>query len=237
MGVSMKFRYLLTLTIFSTTALSQDVYPFFSEPNQQLEFEQERIYIKEFEEQRQLISGGGDEFNPMWLFFNNAPMFKSTPIETSFYYEYTFEIIQNGIALNEIEFLQFIGLNELANNIINDYQNKFVQYQSDMDKWKKNPYYIEEQQNKGLIGIGILSTGMGLLVSFSKSSAKNLGFVLMGGGALGLVLTIPLKIKHENPKPIEPVLKQHLTNDQIKSIAESHNRKVFRTILEKNNQD
>lgn len=238
MGVFMKFRYLLTLTIFSTITFSQDVYPFYSNPANQLEFEQNRIYIKEFEEERQLISGGGDEFNPLWLFFNNAPMFKSTPIETSFYYEYTFEIIQNGIALNEIEFLQFIGLTDLSNNIINDYQNKFIQYQNDMDNWVKNQYYIEEQRNVSLIGVGILLTGMGLFGVSKNAYHDNIKYTGYGIMGVGVLVTIvgaikPLKIKHENPKPIEPVLKQHLTNDQIKSIAESHNRKVFRTILEK----
>lgn len=231
----MKFGFVLTIALFSTISVAQDIYPFFSDPANQLEFEKKRIYIKEFENERQLISGGGDEFNPMWLFFNNAPMFKSTPIETSFYYEYTFEIIKNGIVLNEIEFLQFIGLIDLANNILTDYKNKFTQYAVDMNTWNNNQYYIEEQKNIGLMGAGVLATGMGLIIASSKNKAKNLGYVLCGAGVLGVIVgsTIPSKIKHNNPKPIEPVLKQHLTNDQLKSIAESHNRKVFREILEK----
>lgn len=234
----MKIKYVIIYSLLSTITFSQDAYPYFSNPENQLEFEKKRIYIKEFEEERQYISGGGDEFNPMWLFFSNAPMFKSTPIETSFYYEYTFEIIQNGIVLNEIEFLQFIGLTDLADDIIIGYQNKFVQYQSDMDNWVKNPYYIEEQKNISLIGAGILLTGMGLFgvsnIAY-QDKAQYTGYMIMGIGVLVTIVgTIkPLKIKHEYPKPIEPILKQHLTNDQIKSIAESHNRKVFREILEK----
>lgn len=49
MGVFMKFRYIFILTILSTITFSQDVFLFFSDPNQQLEFEQKRIYINEVE--------------------------------------------------------------------------------------------------------------------------------------------------------------------------------------------
>lgn len=231
----MKIKYVIIFSILSSIIFAQDVYPFFSDPANQLEFEKKRIYIKEFEEERQYISGGGDEFNPMWLFFNNAPMFKSTPIETSFYYEYTFEITKNGVVLNEIEFLQFIGLTELANNIIIDYKDKFTKYQSDMDVWIKKPHYFEEQKNINLIGMGIMTTGIGLFIASAEQfDSKTFGYILIGGGILemGVGLKIPKKIKHENPKPIEPVLKQHLTNDQIKAIAESHNRKVYKEVLE-----
>lgn len=231
----MKYSYLLILTFISTIAFSQDVYPFFSDPVNQLEFEKKRIYIKEFEEERQLISGGGNEFNPLWLFFSNAPMFKATPIQTSFYYDYTFEIMENGVVLNEIEFLQFIGLNDLANTIITDYKNKFVHYQGVFDKWNNNQYYIEEKSNVALITGGILLTGMGLFGVINQDKYDTVGYGLgyMGLGALVTIAGIikPLKIKHEYPKPLEPVLKQHLTNDQIKAIAESHNRKVYSEIL------
>lgn len=41
----MIYRLFLVISFLSTIAFSQDVYPFFSDPNQQLEFEQNRIYI------------------------------------------------------------------------------------------------------------------------------------------------------------------------------------------------
>lgn len=231
----MKFRHALILIILSKIVFSQDVYPFFSDPNQQLEFEQKRIYINEVEKERQYISGGGDVFNWWNLLLDTEPIYKTVPITTSFYYDYTFEIIRNGIVLNETEFLQFIELTDLADDIIKDYQNKFVQYQSDMDNWVKNPYYIEEQSNVALISGGILLTGMGLFGVANQDKGDYAGYGFMGVGVLCTIVGIikPLKIKHEYPKPIEPILKQHLTNDQIKSIAESHNRKVYREILEK----
>lgn len=236
----MKFRYLLTLTIFSTITFSQDVNPFFSDPNQQLEFEQKLIYINEVEDKRQYISGGGDVFNWWSLLLDTEPIYKTAPITTSFYYDYTFEIIRNGIVLNEIEFLQFIGLTDLADNIIKDYQNKFTQYQNDMDKWESDKYYYKiEKPNVPLFLGGFSSAIIGLVIVNNDQESETLGFVFMGCGVAGVVagLITPQKVRYEYPKPIEPVLKQHLTNDQIKSIAESHNRKVFRTILEKNNQD
>ncbi len=45
----MIYRLFLVISFLSTIAFSQDVYPFLSDPNQQLEFEQNRIYIKEFD--------------------------------------------------------------------------------------------------------------------------------------------------------------------------------------------
>lgn len=229
----MKIKYVIIYSLLSTITFSQDAYPYFSNPENQLEFEKKRIYIKEFEEERQYISGGGDVFNWWSLLLDTEPIYKTAPITTSFYYDYTFEIIRNGIVLNEIEFLQFIELTELANNIIIDYKDKFTKYQSDMDVWIKKPHYFEEQKNINLIDMGIITIGIGLFIATAEQfDSKTLGYILIGGGILemGVGLKIPKKIKHENPKPIEPVLKQHLTNDQIKSIAESHNRKIFNEI-------
>lgn len=232
-------KHTLLFMVLLTITFSQDTYPFFSDLSNQLVFEQKRIYIKEFEKERQLISGGGDEFNPMWLFFSNAPMFKSTPIQTSFYYDYTFEIIQNGMLINEIEFLQFVGLTDLADNIIIDYQNQFVQYQNDVDKWDKNQYYFEEKKNIFLIGGGLILTSMGLfgVIDNARQDKKSnyWGYGFMGVGTLTTIIGTlkPLAVKMENPKPVEPILKQRLTNDQIKSIAESHNRKIYNEILDK----
>ena len=80
--------------------------------------------------------------------------------------------------------------------------------------------------------LGILLTGMGLRGLADNNPSNYMGYGFMGLGVLVTTIGIikPVKIKHENPKPIEPILKQHLTNDQIKSIAESHNRKVFNEI-------
>ena len=234
----MKLRCLLILTILSTILFSQDVYPFFSDPSNQLEFEQKRIYIKEFEEERQLISGGGDEFNPMWLFFSNAPMFKTTPIQTSFYYDYTFEIIKNGKLQNEIEFLQFIGLTDLANEIISSYRIKLDKYNSNWDMWKSEEYFIyKKERNISLIGIGVASMAVGGMIT-AVGEDMGSGILLLVGGTLGTILgAVPQEKKYKNPnphiKPMRPVFKQHLTNDQIKAIAESHNRKIFNEILDK----
>lgn len=230
----MKFKYVIIFSILSSIIFSQDVYPFFSDPANQLKFETKRIYIKEFEEERQLISGGGDEFNPMWLIFSNAPMFKTTPINTSFYYEYTFEIIKNGVIQNEIEFLQFIGLSDLANNIILNYRNKFAQYQSDVVDWENNRYYVEERPNRFLVAMGFLTATSGAMLFIVDNEIEpKVKYSILGGGVCGIIAgsLISIKVKMEYPKPIEPVLKQHLTNDQIKSIAESHNRKIFKEIL------
>lgn len=42
----MKFRYILILILFSSIVFPQDAYPFFSDPNQQLEFSLDNpIYV------------------------------------------------------------------------------------------------------------------------------------------------------------------------------------------------
>lgn len=230
----MKFKFVFIITFISAIIFSQDAYPYFSDPANQLKFEKKRIYIKEFEVERQLISGGGDEFNPLWLIFSNAPMFKTTPINTSFYYEYTFEIIKNGVIKNEIEFLQFIGLSDLANKIVLDYKNKFVQYQQKAVDWENNRYYVEERPNRFLVAMGLLTATSGAMLIISDNEIEpTVRYSILGGGLCGIIAgsLIPIKVKLEYPKPEEPLLKQHLTNDQIKAIAESHNRKVYKEIL------
>lgn len=252
----MKFRYILILILFSSIVFTQDVYPFFSDPIQQLEFEQKRIYINEVKKERQYISGGGDVFNWWSLLSDYEPTYKTAPISTSYTYKYTFEIVQNGKKLNEVEFIQDIGLTDLANKIKNSHKTKLNKYRNDMISWDNNRYYTKEIWNPYLLSLGMGSIAGGIITlsisaegnnrllfgnedwKVTPKTLKTIGVTeIIGGTILGILsMKFTKDVKRTNyniEKPVEPVLKQHLTNNQIKSIAESHNRKVYKEILEK----
>ena len=52
----------------------------------QLEFEQKKIVVNIDEEKRQIISGGGSEFNWLSLVSNYQPTYLIAPIKTDFEY-------------------------------------------------------------------------------------------------------------------------------------------------------
>ena len=53
----------ITLLLFIGLAWAQDAYPYFSDMGKQLGFEQKKIVVSDFKESRQIIKGGGSEFN------------------------------------------------------------------------------------------------------------------------------------------------------------------------------
>ena len=233
MGKGGVMRRIITILLFFNLGIAQDVYPYFMEPNKQFQFEQDRIYVKEVEEKLQYISGGEDEFNPWWLLFSNAPMYKATALTTSFYYEYTFEIIKNGKLLNEVEFLHAIGVEEKAKQIIDANADKIAKYQQELVDFNAQPYYIKESVNPlfAMMVIGGFVVGARILDDSSKN--KKIGTIGLLSGTSGAFLAYryPLKQKIPKPRPEEPVIKQYLTNDQIKSLAESYNRGIYAKIL------
>ena len=228
-------KIIVILILLVGAGAAQDVYPYFIDPNKQFQFEQDRIYVNETEEKMQYISGGEDEFNPWWLLFSNAPMYKATALTTSFYYEYTFEIIKNGKLLNEVEFLHTIGVEGKAKQIIDANADKIAKYQQEVADFNAQPYYIEKSANPlyVMMVIGGFITGSRIIEgSGENKKIGTIGLLIGASGAL-LAYQFPLKQKIPYSRPKEPVIKQYLTNDQIKSLAESYNRGVYTKILNK----
>ena len=126
-------RILLSILI-TTSLFAEDEYPYFGDMKKQLEFEEEKIIINEVDEKEMYISGGGSKFN--WLSILNPvmdsywqePIYINTDTETSYRYIYTFEIIQNGRKISELEFLKVVGLNERFDKIVAEYNSEVDKY-------------------------------------------------------------------------------------------------------------
>ena len=213
-------RY-LPLLLFIGLAWGKDIYPYFTDPKDQLNFEEQRIYIKDVSNQRQIISGGGDRFNWWSLLIESEPRYLNAPITTSFYYDYSFEILQNGKQLNEVEFLRLIGLNDKANKIISNHKVS-------LENWENTKPRIIK---KGNLGFTIIGYGMGFVGGFLGVT----GIIFPAPPALYLTSAFCLwsgfKLidigKKEIVKTPKPVINQTLINEQIKSLAESFNRKIY----------
>ena len=105
----------LTLLLFIGLAWGQDKYPYFSDMSKQLEFEQKKILVENNVDKRQVISGGGSEFNWLSLMSNYQPTYLVSPIQTDFEFVTTFSIQRNGKDISEIDFLRLARI--LAPNI------------------------------------------------------------------------------------------------------------------------
>ena len=204
-------------------ALGQDVYPYFSDSKKQFEFEKKRIYIKEVSENEQIISGGS-EFNIMRLFDDSVPLTIPAPVRTTYNYKYEFHILQNGKNLTEIEFLRLIGLNEEADKILNDFSNKIV-------IWENTPlveHTVYEGDATNLV-FGYICIGMGIIAFIKNANDQS-----RPGGVIFVLVGLFLKYIGEEKiafvKPPKPELEQTLTNEQIQSLSESYNKRVYEEI-------
>ena len=207
-------------------ALGQDVYPYYSDTNKQFEFENRRIYIEEINEKNQVISGGST-FNLMALIDESQPMTIPAPVRTTYYYRYEFHILQNGRNLIEVEFLRLIGLKDEANKILNDFSEK-------IKIWEKTPPKIDvDQLAKGYcIGSCLILSPIPMIIDTGPYRTLRL---LTGGLVAGLGIIVLYQNKGWSlHKPPIPVLEQTLTNEQIKSLAESYNKRIYEEIKNAN---
>ena len=225
-------------------ALGQDVYPYFSNSKKQFEFEKKRIYIKEVSENKQIISGGS-EFNIMRLFDDSAPLTIPAPVRTTYNYKYEFHILQNGKNLTEVEFLRLIGLKEEAEEILNDFSSKII-------IWEKTPSIevIQRHKDEAFTGCGYIGLIVGGLFLLNPTECYEAGSVPSGGyveagcnstkglglafGLFGLIWVSMGKEKTAFIKPSKPELEQTLSNEQIKSLSESYNKRIYEEIKNAN---
>ena len=87
-------RCILVL-LFLTIGLTQDEYPYFSDPQKQFKFEEKRIYVLEESKEQRHTYGGGSKRNPWHGIIPNEPLYIKSNISTSYTYKYTFQMIQS----------------------------------------------------------------------------------------------------------------------------------------------
>jgi len=220
-----------TLLLFIGLALGQDTYPYFSDMSKQLEFEQKKILVENNVDKRQVISGGGSEFNWLSLMSNYQPTYLVSPIQTDFEFVTTFSIQRNGKDISEIDFLRFVGLDNQADSIVANYQDQISKFNLNEDLILDRDNYVFR---KGMLG--------GVGVSFGTFTLFQLDYenpvypsIIATTGLISLAsFTAFFLTKKESfmikDKNNYPRLESFLSNEQVESISEAYNRKLYNDI-------
>jgi len=214
---------ILSILIFITPILAQDTYPYFSDPEKQFLFGSKKIEIVFKESTKQIISGGGSQFNPLYFLFEEMPMLYNTSINTNYVYHSYFKIFQNNRELSEIDFLEIIGLTDEANSIKAKYKNR-------MEDYFRNPTYTTREEDYSMICVGCFIALAGTFL-WTEEDQIIIGVVMsLLGGTLSLGTDINPPTKRVTKNRERPVLKQQLSNTQITDLAESYNRRIYQEI-------
>ena len=228
----------LFIVLLVGVCFGQDVYPYFSDMEKQLEFEKRKIVIEEGESTQQIISGGGSVFNWFSLINDNAPMYRNAPISTEYKYFSYFNIVVNNKSLNEIEMLSLMGLNDEVNRIMSAYKKEMESYEKEMKSIEEEMrLYNNSIKNDGnnelgvtLLFGGVVSVAYGIL-------NKKLHFITIGIviSSNGIAFSLPNLKKPKKPSTHAnvPMIRQQLNVNQTKSMVESYNRKLYSEIANK----
>tara|TARA_Y100001980_G_C14540216_1_gene317872 strand:+ start:125 stop:793 length:669 start_codon:yes stop_codon:yes gene_type:complete len=221
------FRY-LTILLFFNIALGNDSYPYFSDMEKQLSFEQKKIVVNDKKESRQMISGGGSEFNWLSLISNYQPTYIVAPIRTEFEYVTEFSILRNGENISEIDFLRFVGLEKQADSLIYDFKEQ-------IENFNKNLIFDERgfmSRKLSCFGLGTI-LGVSSLLIFNEQGLRRVAILPASLSLLSFTLGYLVNKDNFMVKGKKPTLKSYLTNQQVKSISEAYNRKLYDQIKTK----
>ena len=220
----------LFIVLLVRVCLGQNSYPYFSDMGKQLEFEQKKIVVTLEKEKQQVISGGGSEFNWLSIMSNYEPTYKIAPIKTDFKYITVFNIERNGKNISEIDFLNFVGLKQQADSLISNINRQIANINNpDNLVFDKRSYGLDRAFFNG---IGV----MGLVATVGFRSIANYESVALFPGIISAYFfhkSMRLNKNKYKKKGKLPVIKSYLTNEQVKSIAEAYNRKLYSEIAKK----
>jgi len=249
----------LFIVLLVGVGFGQDEYPYFSDPNKQIEFEEKRFYIIE-KSGKEINTSGGESYTELanslgYLLLDESPQYvvKQTPIKTHYTYFYDFKIKRGTQIHNELEFLILAGYESKAKQIYSIYQKNLEPYYKHLEEYEKKLEYFN-QNNKIIISkeeiwdespAGCYNQVLGgytclswifLVWALVDPDINNYNDYLR----VSVILTLMNKFQFEKTvkknslilpkKPIEPTLKQVLSNEQIKSLAEAYNRRLYQDI-------
>jgi len=216
-NVILTMQFILTFIIIICGILqSADEYPYFTNVEKQLEFEERKIEINEVNEKEMYISGGGSEFN--WLSILNPyldslfhqnldtqqPLYLNSDQKASYRYIYTFEITRNGRIIAELEFLKIVGLQDRFDKIVNEYNSEVDVYNKKVEDNK--PYLTDKYNKLKQVQLGG-KPGTGKILKLSNYALT--GYVVFMGLTSMATLALP---PNDNPD-----LKSHYTKASIES--------------------
>lgn len=193
-------KYISILFIsFYSFALCQDVYPNFSTPKKQLQFERKRIYIKEVSDKKMLIEGQSKELITLTLFndYFTDSLKKVTFTQQSrmiqYQYKYNIEITQDNRILNEFDFIQAVGLDDeidsILASILTPYKKQSLQYVQQLAQYNKElkkyqeiaPFENKLKDSEKLNPILLPATvGISVILFFSNKNEFSIGEILAG---------------------------------------------------------
>ena len=225
-------KLLYPLIILFAFSFAEDEYPYFSDAKKQLEFEKLRLYIERVDIKSDIV--------PIGTFSDYENQ-----------YNYDVKIIENNVLLTEYQFLNLISLSEEAEERINlqfaDYFNSVLdmnlRYNSTL---LENSIDLEIIEKKGDLSI---TTSV---IFFSLATVNSYLYFLDDDDtdAMLLMLMIPLNAacyylgidNYRNRgydikfKPLSKMFftyNQSLKYEQINSLADSYNRKIYNNIQSK----
>jgi hypothetical protein len=239
-------KHLFTVLLFGF-GFGQDVYPYFSDPGKQVTFEENKVYIIE-KSGKELHYSGGESYTELantfgYILLDESPKYvvKQTPLKTHYKYFYEFKIKKGMRLLNELEFLLEARYDSKAKDIYNNYEKIMEPYRIENAEYEKKLNYYKKnnktsQKYKIVFGDNCLVYGFAAMAILGVTADF---YEAMLTGAIGFAISyfIPSKQYYtvntmDKPMPpSEPQLKQALSNEQIKSLAESYNRRTFNEIL------
>lgn len=198
-------------------------------------------------------------FGYIFLDENPAFISNTTEIKTHYEYYYNFQILKGAKELTELEFLSEIGLKEEANNILKkhfeklkNYNNSLITFETAWKNYIDSETFYKKGKVKKLFGddyplreqvliLGFTCAAFPTLIMLLSDDAPFDLFIIPAGIFLidYIIRSIPngyetISYKKESKptlvRPIKPRLEQTLESYQIKSLAESYNRRIFNEI-------
>tara|TARA_Y100000814_G_scaffold167793_1_gene122603 strand:- start:1907 stop:2584 length:678 start_codon:yes stop_codon:yes gene_type:complete len=220
-----RFIFILFICLYSAI-LAQDAYPYFSDAKKQLEFEKKRIYINEVNEKEMIISGGSKN-NLLRLIDENQPPTVPADIKTTYKYKYIFEMKIDNQIISEIDLLYISGLNDEADKLKKEYDDRLATTKPTI---KRTP-----TTSSTIVSVLKWPAGLAALALYGINSGMDSPFDGVISGALALLTWIggdilSEKLKAETPRLIYPAYEQQYSNEQLKSLSEAYNRRLYEEI-------
>jgi hypothetical protein len=155
----------------------------------------------------------------------------SLQLELIFSYITKFSITKNSKVLSEIDFLNAIGLNEIADSLVFDYQRLIKNFNN-----QENTFFDEKYYKRGKL-TGFTSTAISLYAlmnreEFDLDDAYGTGMILCGL-VLGGVMISASKSDYTRTTKSYPQIQSFLSNQQVKSLSDAYNRKLYNDIAKK----
>ena len=243
-------RYLLILFLFSYILPE---YPFFDDLNKQLLFEKKKISIIDEKGEELNFFGGGSDLvlaNPLGYILGENPSYvaMNNPVQSYTKKWRTFKIVIDGDELSEKAFIDYVGLESLSKEAVENENN----YKYNLDNYyaKFHSNITINKKTKLTKKFYWLWHGVGFVLAFftfgetldydpeyedlfddeTPNYRKESALATLIWYSIGQISINESISKKEYPNLKIPQLERVLTNEQISQLSESYNRNLYNSI-------